>query len=136
MGILASVVMLLMVVSPTVTSAASTDRFAAPIKGDGLSGRVVVKLTASGNNGVLKWSLAGLRSSRRLVIEVNSGTCKDLGALVVRHSRPVTASTSADTVALPAGSAGDFRKAWNDGGVVATVTSGNRSDCTRFHEMS
>jgi hypothetical protein len=136
MGILASVLVLLMALSPMVVSAGSNTRYAAPINGDSLSGRVVVSIAASGDSGSLKWSLEGLKPGRQLVIEVNGGTCKDPGALVVRHSRTPVGSTSADTVALPTGSAGFFTKALDKGGVVATVTSGKRSDCTAFHEMS
>jgi hypothetical protein len=133
-GILASVVMLVLTVSPTAVSASSPDRFAAPIEGDGITGRVVVKIAASGESGILKWSLEGLKPSRQLVIDVKRGTCTNRGALVVRHTR-YPGSKSEANVALPSGSASDFMKAWNHQGVVAIVKSGNRSDCTAFSEM-
>lgn len=113
--------------------AASSHRYCAPFDGQ-IDGKVVVKIDADREGGTLKWDLTGLREGKRLIIDVNGGTCETFRGHVVQFtSLPLTGTSSAGEVALPSGSAGyflkDFRKR---GGVTATVKSGAREACESF----
>jgi hypothetical protein len=136
LGVITPILILLMALGSNVASATSNDRYAAPIDGHGIHGRVVVSLASDGSTGHLRWSLKGLKSGGLLVISLKGGTCKAPDGLVVRHRQPLTRSWSAGTRVLPAGSAGYFTDDWqNRNGVVAIVWSGGRRTCTPFHAV-
>jgi hypothetical protein len=135
-GLLASVLVLLMALGSMVTSAATVEeRFRAPISGDGLSGHVGAIIPTDGP-WYLNWSLEGLKPGRALIIRVTGGTCRDPGALVTRHREPAGGPTSSKEVRLPQRSRYAFiHEYWIGGSVAVRVSSGHRSDCTRFHRL-
>ncbi len=137
-GLAIPMLAVLLLAAPVAAADATGTRYAAPIDGHGITGRVVVRVDANGKTGILKWKLDGLPPGRQVVIDVNGGTCSAVGGNVVWHKTPLLSGTSdSGKVALPDGSAGYFLNDYaNRGGVTATVTGGHRSTCEAFRAMT
>ena len=128
----------LLLAAPVAAATTTNTRYAAPINGDGITGRVVIRIDADKETGILKWDLAGLPSGKPLVIDVDGGKlASPQGGVVWHRTAPLNGTSSSGSVALPAGSAGYFLNDFaNRGGVNVDITAGHREAGAMLDEMS